>query len=182
MGKDDTNLAIGGRYNQLVVWNWENDELLQVPYPQGGQDDYILSLDNAEFNPELLVTADNQGAITLWNMQNCLTGNSDCKIIDRWPNGHGGQPVRSVALSADGCYLASGGDDGRVMLWPLTADGRRAGKFIDGKEVVRSYNRKKFNSVDIKVVNENIFIASGSDDTEVRVEIQKGLPELGCDQ
>jgi hypothetical protein len=67
------------------------------------------------------------------------------------------------------------------MLWPLAADARRARDSLEGKEVTRSYNRQKIDTVDLKVVDEHVLIASGSDDTKVRVNKVNRLPQLGCD-
>ncbi|AFY80801.1 hypothetical protein [Oscillatoria acuminata] len=179
VGNDDRTLAVAGQLNQFVLWNWQENTEAVVPYREGGKDAYINSLDTAEFNPNLVATADNQGYITLWNMQPCLNGGADCQRIEQWNDGHNGQPVRSVALSEDGCYLVSGGDDGRVMLWPLNMDGSRAGP--QGEQILRAKN-KNFNSVDIKEVDNHLLIAAGSDDQqEVRVESHPRLPNLGCD-
>jgi WD40 repeat protein len=179
VGNDDRTLAVAGQLNQLVLWNWRENTEAVVPYREGGKDDYINSLDTAEFNPHLLATADTQGYITLWNMQPCLNGGADCQRIEQWQDGHNGQPVRSVALSENGCYLVSGGDDGRVMLWPLNIDGSRAGP--QGEPIMGAKN-KNFNSVDIKEVDDHLAIAAGSDDyQEVRVEFHSRLPNLGCD-
>jgi len=183
-------LAVAGRFNQLFIWDLSNpnNTTVAVQYRQdgqyrpGGQDDYIESIDVADMKPYLMATADNQGYITLWNMESCLIEGEACEIIDQWQNGHGGQPVRSVALSNGGCYLASGGDDGRTMLWPLTTQGKRAENYSSGIEVGRSLRNQRFNSVDINVLNRHILIASGSDDTQVRVENEKRLQELGCDR
>ncbi|HAG82726.1 MAG TPA: hypothetical protein DCL61_16570 [Cyanobacteria bacterium UBA12227] len=182
VGPNNTNLAIAGRFNQFVIWNLSKNALQRVDYPQGGQNDYIFSMDTAQLKPYLLATADNQGRIILWDMQKCLVRNQPCEPIDQWSNGHSGKPVRSVALSNGGCYLASGGDDGRMMLWPLTREGRRAEQFITGKRIGRSFNNKKFNSIDINVLNDDIYIASGSDDTQVRVKRTPRLQRLGCDR
>ncbi|NET59047.1 MAG: hypothetical protein F6K47_23760 [Symploca sp. SIO2E6] len=184
LGQNDSNLVVAGRNNQLVVWNWQEDKLRSIPYPRpGSQSDYIDSLDTSFFKPNLLVTADNQGYITLWDLQTCLgEGTQPCgTVIDQWSNGHGGKPVRSVALSNDGCYLASAGDDGKMMFWPLTADGTRAEEFLNGKEVGHSSRNLPLNSIDIKEVDQYVLIASGSDDTRVRVKKVKQLPKLGCD-
>lgn len=179
VGNNDRTLAVAGQLNQFVLWNWLDNTETVVPYREGGKDAYINSLDTAEFHPNLLATADNQGYITVWNMQPCLNGGADCQRIEQWNDGHNGQPVRSVALSENGCYLVSGGDDGRVMLWPLNTDGSRAGP--QGEQIIRAKN-KNFNSVDIKVVNDLMLIAAGSDDQqEVRVESYPRLPNLGCD-
>ncbi|WP_414579170.1 hypothetical protein [Anabaena sp. CCY 9402-a] len=169
VGQDKRNLAIGGRYNNLAIWDFEEDKLWKVSYNSpGSQNDYIVGLASAKHKPNLLATADTRGQITLWNMQQCVNQNkTECEVLDRWSDGHGSKPVRSVALSRDGCYLVSGGDDSRVMLWPLTKDGRRA--LPNGKQV--SSNSQRFNSVDIKVVRNEILIISGNDDNRVRLNV-----------
>ncbi|MBH8572463.1 hypothetical protein I8752_05315 [Nostocaceae cyanobacterium CENA369] len=170
VGQDRQNLVVGGRYNNLAVWNLTQNKLWKIPYnPPGSQNDYIVSLDSAEYRPNLLATSDNNGQITLWNMQSCLNNQkAQCQVLDKWSDGHGGKAVRSVAISNNGCYLASGGDDNRVMLWPLTKEGRRA--LPNGIQVHSASQR--FNSVDIKVVKDKILIISGNDNTEVMVDIR----------
>jgi WD40 repeat protein len=185
LGKDDRNLVIAGRYNRMVIWNGTTNQLRLVSYPQEGtQNDYIESLDTIEVNPTLMVTADNQGYITLWNLADCLAGNKQqCgQVLDRWNNGHQQQPVRSVALSEDGCYLVSGGDDGRIMLWPLTQLGKRSTEFLEGKQVEGLASGNGFNGVDLKMVRNHLLIASGNRDTRVRVKWEKRQPQVGCDQ
>jgi len=175
-------LAIAGRFNQLVLWNWQTNVPRTLPYPTGGKDDYIFSLDAASLKPELLATADNQGRITLWNVQDCAASDRPCTMLDRWADGHGGRPVRSVALTDDGCYLASGGDDGKIMLWPLSFNGARASTELQGREVNRAFENNPVNTVDVKQVLKKIFIASGSNDTQVRVDRVPHLPQLGCER
>ncbi|GBE93393.1 hypothetical protein [Nostoc cycadae] len=179
-GQDKQNLVIVGRYNNLDIWNFSQNKLWKVPYsPPGSQNDYIVSVDSAEYKPSLLATADNMGQITLWNMQQCLIkNNSQCQVLDKWSDGHSGKAVRSVALSRDGCYLVSGGDDNRVMLWPLTTKGKRAS--VVG-QLIRS-ERQRFNSVDIKVVKNQILIISGNDDRRVRLDIRDLNKNIGCKQ
>ena len=185
VGKGNNNLAVAGRYNQFLVWNIDSNKTFNVPYPSGGQDDYILSVDIAEIAPYILATGDNQGNITVWNMRACLEGSGECEMIDRWQAGEGGEAVRSVSLSENGCYLVSGGDDGKVTLWALTSAGKRAISFDDGRVVQqvvnRSDRRKKVNSVQVKIVGKNLLVVSGSDDTQVRVKQQKRRFDLGCD-
>lgn len=178
IGQQRQNLLIGGRYNNLVMLNRAQGSLIPIKYnPPGSQNDYITSLDSAEHRPNRLVSSDTNGQITVWNMESCVKNNNgECEVIDRWSNGHGGQAVRSVSISNDGCYIASGGDDNRVMLWPLTTAGKRAD--MNGR-VVRSASQK-FNSVDIKVVNQRIMIISGNDDTQVRVDIQQPDQKRYC--
>ncbi|AFY32743.1 WD40 repeat domain-containing protein [Calothrix sp. PCC 7507] len=176
-GKANKNLMVGGRFNQLWMWNFEPDKVRSLPYQEGSKDDYIQSLTVAAYKPNLMATADNQGYITLWNLDKCLSKDVKCTIVDRWGNGHGSKPVRSVVLNRNGCYLASGGDDGRVMLWPLNIDGKRHPQFANGQEVGRSEQR--INSVDLKRQGKNIFVLSGSDDTQVRIDVTP-QSDTGC--
>ena len=167
VGPGDSNLAIGGRYNKLVVWNLTSNKARLVPYRPGGQDDYIVSLSVAANKPTLMATADTQGYITLLDMSQCLIKDVKCEAIQEWSRGHGGKPVRSVSLAANGKYLASAGDDGRVMLWPLSSEGRLEPKCSNGKEI--SKVSTKFKDVDLLLDGENVLALSGGNDSRVRL-------------
>ncbi len=172
VGTGSTNLAVGGRYNRLVVWNMNSNQIRRVPYREGDQNDYIQSLAVAADKPNLMATADNQGYITLWDMSECLVKDTPCEMLDEWSFGHGRKPVRSLKLSKNGCYLASAGDDGREMLWPLTSDGRRDLKFQTGKKLAQF--RSKINDADLILRKNDILVVSGSEDHKVRLRsIQK---------
>jgi WD40 repeat protein len=169
VGNDTQTLAIAGQYNSLVLWNLSDNSRQELPYPvPGSQEDYIFSIDAAEFNRNLLATADQQGYITLWNLNQCLGSNRNCQPTDRWSTGHGDQPVQAVALSADGCYLATGGADGGIMLWPLTLNGSRANQ--EGYPVQKPKKKEIINSIDLKLVGDYILIISGSSDRQVRLK------------
>jgi len=177
VGTGGTNLAIGGRYNRLVVWDIKSNKIRRVPYQPGDQNSYIQSLAVAADQPNLMATADNQGNITLWNMGQCLAKDNKCEILDEWSTGHSGKPVRSVNLSKDGCYLASAGDDGREMLWPLTRDGKRDLKFLNGTKLDQFPT--KINDVNLILRGEDILVVSGSDDHGVRLRrVEKS--NTGC--
>ncbi|WP_413198491.1 hypothetical protein [Nostoc piscinale] len=180
VGHDKQNLVIAGRYNNLAIWNFTKDKLWKIPYNRpGSQNDYIVSMDSPEYKPHLLATADNRGQITLWDMNQCLkNSNNQCQILEKWSDGHGEKAVRSVALSRDGCYLASGGDDNRVMLWSLTQEGKRISPV--GQEIRKE--KQRFNSVDVKVVKNKILIISGNDDHKVRLDIRDLNKNVGCKQ
>lgn len=165
----EKTLAIAGRYNRLVLWNWMNKQLYSLAYPQGDQNNYILSLATADNRPQLLATADNQGSITTWNLAQCLNkATKGCeKRLDQWNRGHNGKPVRSLAFSADGCYLASTGDDGRAVLWALTGAGKRHPDLAKGREMGRVST--KLNSVGLTSNEGEIRVVSGGDDNQVRL-------------
>ena len=170
VGDGDKNLAIAGRYNKLMLWNFtsNNSRPRSIPYREsGGQDDYIQSLAVAANKPTLMATADTQGYITLWDMRQCLVENVPCKVLDQWSTGHGSKPVRSVSLSKDGCYLASAGDDKREMLWSLTSKGDRDQKFLNGTLIRRV--PRKVNDVAVISRETDILVVSGSDDHQVRL-------------
>ncbi|MGK7928381.1 MAG: hypothetical protein AB4290_24595, partial [Spirulina sp.] len=194
--RKDNILAVAGRFNQLVLWNLRTNNTRILPYreSESGENDYIFSITTADLRPGLLATANNQGEITIWDLKDCMYSPRSCQIIDRWSDGHGKRPVRSVSFSRDGCYLASGGDDGRVVLWPLSPDGARAGRqYPNGIELERSYPIRqgwffnpevvypKINSVATRQSKDWLYVASGGDDTQIRVNRTKRLPELSCD-
>jgi len=179
VGDADQTLAIAGRYNKLALWNWTTNQVKYVPYRVGGQDDYITSVVSAKNRPYLIATSDNQGYISVWNLQSCLAGDRPCERVDEWRDGHGGKPVRSVALSNFGCYLVSGGADGTVKLWSLTSTGKRIAEYFDGISMQRS--EQPFNSVDIKVTGRDVLTASGNDDHLVRFSSHERLAQNQCD-
>lgn len=165
-----TTLVIGGRYNQLRLWNTQTDEVWSIPYPQGRSEDYITSLDIAKNNLNRLAIADNQGRISLWNISQCGSNsvdaesdNKNCSLIEQRLDSHGERPVNAVALTRDGCYLVSGGDDGRVMLWSLNV----AGQVMKHRQVAKV--SKSINSVDIAQKENKLAIVSSGDNHQVRL-------------
>lgn len=165
VGSEQETLAIAGRFNRLVLWQTTEPDSnpISLSYPAGNSNDYIVSLSSATRRPERLATADNQGRITLWDLNDCLENQGRCINLDSWSDGHDGLAVRSVALSDDACYLASGGDDGTVMLWSLDADGR----VLKGNRLGRS--REPINSVDIIRLPNRVLVVSGGDDHRIRL-------------
>ncbi|MEM9947606.1 MAG: WD40 repeat domain-containing protein [Cyanobacteria bacterium P01_D01_bin.36] len=172
VGSEHHLLAIGGRFNRLVLWDFEKDTQQVLNYPgEVDPNHYLFDVTAAEDRPMRFAAADNQGRITLWNLDTCSInntsdGNSDtgCRPSDQWQDGHGGQAVNAVALSKDACYLASGGDDGKVVLWSLNG----AGQVLKKKVLFRS--SKPINSVDIVRQDNTLIIASGGDDHRVRLK------------
>ncbi|MFB2877387.1 hypothetical protein [Floridanema aerugineum] len=223
-------VVVAGRFNKLAFWDWVNRKIYNLQYdwldwkqdnefdPVIGQHHYITSLTITEANKNIvqtskaknfLVTADNKGYITLWNMdiirqcivdnQNDLNGDNDRKPekdafgnvfqrlecsnakLAQWRNGDKNypiQPVRSVAITQNGCYLASAGDDGRVMLWSID-EIMRSPKYQTGK-IIANFPDIKLNSVDIKAINDDLFITTGDDNYRVRLYREKVKDNASC--
>ena len=172
-------LAIAGRYNQLLLWNWVKDSVKTINYPKvGGQDDYIQSISVPDRRRNLLATADNQGAIAVWDLSTCLQSNLPCQLVDSWQTAHGGKPVRSLAFSPEGCYLLSGGDDGNAKLWTLTQNAKRTGE-TSGK-VLETASLPVY-AVDIHLTNKEIWTLAGTGGGRVLGQKTDRLFNLGCD-
>ncbi|MEL6813972.1 MAG: hypothetical protein AAFP03_04050 [Cyanobacteria bacterium J06598_3] len=209
---EPTLVTIAGQYNQLTLWNPADNIAYKIKYAIANelagsfpavvsQNSYITDLAIAQRpnQPESarLVTADNQGFITLWNlnqMRSCLkatpestssTSNAiavECTtaIIDQWQENSTGLAVRSVALSTDACYLASTGDRGQVRLWPLGLGGSRNGKAL----TIETFTNERLNSVTLQKASQQgsqnlVLIASDAPGYRVRLYRQE-VTSNGC--
>jgi WD40 repeat protein len=172
--RDERTLVSAGRFNRLILWDLAHlDNRPRRVLLKGGTNDYIWSVDFADRLDNLLVTADSQGYITLWDLAHCRSApptaskrpiDVTCPQYDRW-QGHGGLAVRSVALSDNGRMLISGGDDGRVMLWPLSPEFQRDQETVNGREI--QHHKSKVNSVDLRSDRKGFLVVSGGDDRRV---------------
>ena len=196
VGNKDRYLAIAGRYNRWVLLDTRQSgkstpiplaaktamarpvsgkpatvkpyPFREVPYPfSGSSTDYITSLSAAEQQPNLLAMADTQGHISLWDTRKCVENRGPCTVIDQPWLGHGGSPVRAVALSANGCFLASAGDDGQVKLWPLDGQGTRRSSALEGRVLERT--NQPLNAVDVVQTRDSVLVTSGGSDSRVRL-------------
>jgi WD40 repeat protein len=164
VGDTDSYLAIGGRFKQLVLWDLQKDKVRPIRSGGSGAGNYILSLAVPSHKPYLLASADNQGTIRIWNLRTCLTSNGDCEIVNEW------QPdttIHGIAFSADGCYLASAGQDGRTMLWELNAEGKPRNQKMNGIELARS--SLPVNSVDVMRQQDDLLVINAGDNTQVEL-------------
>jgi hypothetical protein len=171
LGEQEEWIAVGGRFNRLNLINQTTQKYIELPYPTGGQEDYIKSLTTAQQQPQLLASSDNKGKITVWNLSTCQKSLQTCEPIGDW-TGHGGRAVNTVKLTQDGCFLASGGSDGQVNLWALDTSGRLRGLNRNrqpGEAKVIAHNRSPINSIDVIRNQDKLLILTGSDDHQVRL-------------
>jgi WD40 repeat protein len=194
-------LAAGGQFNRLVLWLWEKRQAFNIDYSIGlktppnaafavvnSRQSYLTSFTAAN-TAAIMASADNQGFITLWDIDalySCMAqrenslallqqtflppeaiaphqrdahGNfyddidvteSGCgaAVLDQWQAASGGQAVRSVALTENGCYLSSVGDDGRAVLWPLDQNHKRVPAQANGI-LLKQYPNAQLNTVGI---------------------------------
>lgn len=180
---DSYLVALAGRYNKLVLWESASKFKSEIKYeykPHNlkntsfqaafGSNDYINSISYAK-SKEILVTGDNHGFISLWKFEeirNCLkTRKKQCtSVLDtQWQHGKDFQPVYSVSLSDNACYLASAGNDG-IRLW-------RKDKNI--YQQIQEYpTKQKARSVDIKRTANNTVLIAAAQGNQVKVYRYKG--------
>ncbi|WP_404786856.1 hypothetical protein [Altericista sp. CCNU0014] len=163
VGLQEEALAIAGGRDRIALLDLKTNKLRDISTAWGSQADYVLGIATADRKRTLLATANNRGLIQMWNLQPCLSAAANCELLDRWT----AEPkaVHSVALSADGCYLASGSEGGATMLWPLNPRGDRSGQSARGLKLNRS--SKSINAVDIVRIRNEILVARGGDDHQV---------------
>ncbi len=186
LSQDDSILVSAGQYKNIILWarsRWEqsdsNSRPIRISVQVGsgqGQNDYIWGLAFVPGSPELLATSDSDGYITIWDLDKCqvikTTRQPDepveqkCAVRDRWRAAE--RSVRSIVFSEDGRELVSAGDDGRVVVWPLTfqkqLDRQTA---VNGQEIYTSPD--KLNSIDLTKDTQGTTIVSGGDDFQVRL-------------
>ena len=173
--------------------------------PVIGKNDYINSMSVAK-NAPLLAMADNRGYITLWDinkLNQCINstkliprpgdelgenqGNTSIKLqcdearIDQWQAGQG-DSIRSVALSDEGCYLASAGNDGRVVLW-LPKSVTRASASSPQSILIQKFSGTALKSVDIqRPNNDRVLIAFNAPQNQIYLHHQSIDPSNSCPQ
>lgn len=179
VGASQQILAVAGEKNRLVLTDLTLTRCQLVPYGEGGtRDDYITALATGRAGrANLLASADNQGTIKIWRLQiDRNTADAPVKVVlvDRWQASQPNSPspaIRSIALSADACFLISGGDDGRLMLWPLDASGKRI--VPDGLHWVPYWwsdrlRKVSIGALDIERVGDFLLAIAATNESQVR--------------
>ncbi len=196
-------VAIGGQYNTLLLWNLENGQAYQLRYDRPGttvevqsQANYITSLATTK-DSRLLAVADNRGHVSLWPreiLSNCLNQQPNAPSSSQ-PNPFqpipclqeqdqapppktlihsDGQGIRAIALSDDGCYLATADNSGQLLLWPLNTN-ERGEKTLADSIAVAHYPDTPIRTIDLKQVKQQeLLIATNGPGNRVSIHRHRG--------
>lgn len=181
LSQDERTLVTAGNFKRVILLldptkPNPNRRRLSAPELNGGDGEFIWSLAFAPGSSKLLATSDSDGYITIWDLDKCQVINTTsqqdepieqkCEMRDRWRAAE--MSVRSIAFDLDGRKLVSGGDDGRVVDWPLTPQSKLDRQTaVNGRIIDKS--PKKLNSIDLTKDNQGTMIVSGGDDFQVKL-------------
>lgn len=180
LSEDENLLVTAGNFKRVILMNPNNLEAnqrqLSTPELNGGDGDYIWSVDFAP-GSHILATSDSDGFISLWDLDKCQTNSpqtqsttnltqQQCQLRDRWRAAK--LSVRSIAFTIDGSKLISAGDDGKILLWPLTSDQKLdRTKAPNGEEIDRGFSQ--INTIDVTKDVQGTIVVSGDDAFRVQL-------------
>ncbi|PSN10765.1 hypothetical protein C7293_26900 [filamentous cyanobacterium CCT1] len=194
-------VAVGGQYNTLLLWNLDNGQAYQLKYAPFGttadvqsQANYITSLATTK-DSSLLAVADNRGYISLWPQEilsSCLNQQPNAPSSSQ-PNAFqpipcqqeqapppptfihaDGQGIRAIALSNDGCYLATADNSGQLLLWPITTS-ERGEKTLADSITIAHYPSTPIRTIDIEQVKQQeLLIAANGPGNRVSIHRHRG--------
>lgn len=192
LSPDDQTLVIAGNYKRFLFGSFNpsqpdnqlrNLSVQKLEKTRGstGRDKYVWAVDFLPKSSEkILATGDSGGYINIWNLNQCQTVKNasnqnpitevDCQLLDSWLV-NSGNPVQTLKFSEDGRLLASGGDNGEVIVWHLTEayklDKTKGSK---GEMIYQSSKESRINSIGINSVDfKNNMIVSGGEDFQVKL-------------
>jgi WD40 repeat protein len=181
LSPDEKTLVAAGSYRSFFVisnWNTKSPSVREQKAldNQGTtKTNYIHSIDFAPGSPNILATSDSFGFIRIWDLSQCLanvaskqpqTQENCAQKVDEWQAGDN-VVVRSIAFlnfDKNGGKLVSAGDNGRVMLWYLTPDGKLDKKISAGQKIYE--NSPGLSAIDLDLKSK---VVSGGEDFQVRL-------------
>jgi WD40 repeat protein len=181
LSPDEKTLASAGQFKRLILWDVSKAKPLARQLrladdtQNRGDNDFFWDVNFAP-NAPMLAASDSDGFITLWDLSKCEKVTlpkkpsvdrliqQSCSQSARWQASQ--TSVRRVLFTPDQRWLVSAGDDGKILAWHLT------NKLIPDltqrpKQIATLPGR--VTSLDLIANNQGIWIASGSEDAQVRL-------------
>ncbi len=175
LSPDEKTLVSAGQFKRLILWDVAKStpqQLATNSTQNRGENDFFWDTTFAPKAP-ILAASDSDGYITLWNMRRCetLPGAKDtplpqqtCTQQSRWQAAE--TSVRQIQFTPDQRWLVSAGDDGKITAWPMTTkmtlDSTKPPKRI-------ATLPSRVTSLDLIANDQGIWVASGSEDAQVRL-------------
>ncbi|MEM6253124.1 MAG: hypothetical protein AAF821_09395 [Cyanobacteria bacterium P01_D01_bin.156] len=189
-----------------IRYTWpEEQQMAPTISPVISSNSYLTQVAVADEGNHM-VTADSVGVITLWDVESLVqcarkstqrspladaaekSGHdlylADCPQakLHQWPQNFTGHAVRDVAITANGCYIASTGDSGHIDLWRFNNKNQLQQFTIDR---IPKYS---LNTVDIHLTtndgerpNRNDILLIAADTADHRVQLyRKALSANSC--
>jgi len=156
ISNDEKFLATAGDFKRVMLFNrttpQEGPKRLSLrTQSNGGNNDYDLKGGNNNYvfsiafvpDSHKLATADSDGQIAIWDLDKCQDARDErqCDLLTQWDSKSAlrQKSVRSIAF-LDAKNLVSAGDDGRILVWPLTPDAKQdRAKSISGNLVYQDH-------------------------------------------
>jgi WD40 repeat protein len=164
---DQIILATGSKDGTAKIWKISENLSDAICITTLNEEDLNRNKKNmllsVAFHPvhKILATGNTDNYVTIWYL------NSDFSIKKIEKLNHHVSPVRTLAFSPNGYYLATGSDDKKVILYKIESEYVKFLTFLDGyKDAVRSVN---FCSLDNNKTDKKLILASGSDDKTVKL-------------
>ena len=177
LSPDEKTLVSAGEFKRLVLWDVATSKPWQLKLSENvqnrGEHDYFWDVSFAP-NSSILAASDSDGFITFWDSDRCQKTpqnlpqkqlpQASCTELARWRASE--KSVRNILFTSDRRWLLSAGDDGQILAWRLTAKGT-PDPTQKPKRIATVPS--KITSLDVIVKEQGIWIASGSDDAQVRL-------------
>jgi WD40 repeat protein len=181
LSPDEKTLVSAGQFKRLILWDVSKSKpsaqqlRLSDDAQNRGDNDFFWDVNFAP-NAPILAASDSDGYITLWDLSKCEKAKlpkksaadkllqTSCQQLARWQASQ--TSVRRVLFTPDQRWLVSAGDDGQILAWhlteQLTPDPTQKPKAI-------ATLPSRVTSLDLTANAQGIWIASGSEDAQVRL-------------
>jgi WD40 repeat protein len=181
LSPDEKTLVSAGQFKRLMLWDVSKSKpsaqqlRLADDAQNRGDNDFFWDVNFAP-NAPILAASDSDGYITLWDLNNCAKPTQpahqtsdqipqkNCEQKARWQASE--TSIRKVLFTPDQHWLVSAGDDGKILAWHLTNQ-HTPDPTQRPKRIATLPSR--VTSLDLIVHDQDLWIASGSEDAQVRL-------------